>query len=470
MEDEHDTPGHDHKKMSKAFNNERKLFKQYLAGDHSVMLPESINEAKLRLKVKVPIRDPEAKKFIHNYLLLNKKYSMSRMPEYSMKFGGNKWKKETHWKYDTANNILYVHDAKVVDILVKGKAPSDLFESNLNEGKGQVLADKYVAKLRSEFRKLNDDELDEFKKTIAQSLDLNESIKELVNEAAIPKLEKELEKVILKYMKDKEHTIPNITQTVKLFPFSKFAKYYKTKKAAGLAEPQVEGKVNEGLKVKDWHEETRPDKIVIKTSNGKTLEITPKRSSSEKSYQAWLQILDQYKTNSKAASHVDKTITQMANESVNEARKEKIFKKGAKVKYLSNPGVITSVHKDVQGRVWYDVKYTNSWGKNWTSADMILSTAGSITEGKLNEAPSIWKKLDQIMDLRMKSMDVEQNIMDRERELKRLYQGQEQEAEPEGGRISNRYAKDIESLTKILNKDKAILKYILKKIDKLDQF
>ena len=74
------------------------------------------------------------------------------------------------------------------------------------------------------------------------------------------------------------------------------------------------------------------------------------------------------------------------------------------------------------------------------------------------------------MDLRMKSMDVEQNIMDRERELKRLYQGQEQEAEPEGGRISNRYAKDIESLTKILNKDKAILKYILKKIDKLDQF
>jgi len=345
MEAEHDTPGHNHKKMSKAFNNERKLFKQYLAGDHSVMLPESINEAKLRLKVKVPIRDPEAKKFIHNYLLLNKKYSMSRMPEYSMKFGGNKWKKETHWKYDTANNILYVHDAKVVDILVKGKAPSDLFESNLNEGKGQVLADKYVAKLRSEFRKLNDDELDEFKKTIAQSLDLNESIKELVNE---------------------------------------------------------------GLKVKDWHEETRPDKIVIKTSNGKTLEITPKRSSSEKSYQAWLQILDQYKTNSKAASHVDKTITQMANESV--------------------------------------------------------------TEGKLNEAPSIWKKLDQIMDLRMKSMDVEQNIMDRERELKRLYQGQEQEAEPEGGRVSNRYAKDIESLTKILDKDKAILKYILKKIDKLDQF
>jgi len=42
------------------------------------------------------------------------------------------------------------------------------------EGKGQDLADKYVAKLRSEFRKLNDDELDEFRKTIAKAFDLKE--------------------------------------------------------------------------------------------------------------------------------------------------------------------------------------------------------------------------------------------------------------------------------------------------------
>ena len=46
------------------------------------------------------------------------------------------------------------------------------------EGKGQDLADKYVAKLRSEFRKLNDDELDEFRKTIAQAFDLKESVNE----------------------------------------------------------------------------------------------------------------------------------------------------------------------------------------------------------------------------------------------------------------------------------------------------
>jgi predicted transcriptional regulator len=32
----------DRKKMSAVFNDERKLFKQYMAGDHSVMLPESV--------------------------------------------------------------------------------------------------------------------------------------------------------------------------------------------------------------------------------------------------------------------------------------------------------------------------------------------------------------------------------------------------------------------------------------------
>ena len=61
-----------------------------------------------------------------------------------------------------------------------------------------------------------------------------------LDESAIPKLEKELEKLLLKYMKDNENSLPNIKQTVKLFPFSKFAKYYKTKKAAGLAEHQSE--------------------------------------------------------------------------------------------------------------------------------------------------------------------------------------------------------------------------------------
>ena len=48
-------------------------------------------------------------------------------------------------------------------------------KGSVNEGKGQDLADKYVAQLRQEFKNLNDEELDEFKKTLATAFDMNES-------------------------------------------------------------------------------------------------------------------------------------------------------------------------------------------------------------------------------------------------------------------------------------------------------
>ena len=60
--------------------------------------------------------------------------------------------------------------------------------TTLKEGKGQDLADKYVAKLRQEFKNLSDDELDEFKKTLATAFDMNES----VNEGAIQDVEARL--------------------------------------------------------------------------------------------------------------------------------------------------------------------------------------------------------------------------------------------------------------------------------------
>jgi len=116
----------------------------------ATLFSESVNESKaLKLNVEVPIRAPELKRFIHNYLRLNKKYSINRMPSYSMTFGENKWKKETHWKYDDMDKILYVHDANIADLLIKGGAPSDLFESNLNEvtlKKGDVLKFKTGSK------------------------------------------------------------------------------------------------------------------------------------------------------------------------------------------------------------------------------------------------------------------------------------------------------------------------------------
>ena len=57
-------------------------------------------------------------------------------------------------------------------------------ESNsaaFQEGKGQDLADKYVAKLRSEFKNLSDDELNEFRKAIAEAFDLRWLVYEDIN-------------------------------------------------------------------------------------------------------------------------------------------------------------------------------------------------------------------------------------------------------------------------------------------------
>lgn len=51
-------------------------------------------------------------------------------------------------------------------------------KKSVNEGKGQDLADKYVAQLRQEFKNLNDDELEEFRKTLATAFDMNESVNE----------------------------------------------------------------------------------------------------------------------------------------------------------------------------------------------------------------------------------------------------------------------------------------------------
>ena len=385
------------------------------------------------------------------------------------------------------------------------------------EGKGQDLADKYVAKLRSEFRKLNDDELDEFRKTIAQAFDLKESVNEAKvnynfsedelkrvlkllgrNASTEVKMIKAFEKAFGRkltrdemfesvnegpgqkhYTKDgKEWTGPThkmpdgtlMTQdphnddseklfhkadldealgswtstlddliafgfgnlavkfkgrdlgkvkdfkklgssvgpsiTLKTFNYllkkgglkhnhnrnraelgsksSKYTKgsvelteginlkashlsskdYQKAKKLKAFDSTdwvwnpksnlydKVNESVNEGLSVKSWHEETRPNKIIVKASNGKTLEITPKSNYKEKSYQAWLQGLDQYKTNPKAASQIDKALTQMANESVlMEYSDQELLKQLMKARAIAagnkQPGLVSGLQKHI---------------------------------------------------------------------------------------------------------------------------
>ena len=147
MEDEYDNSGFDRKAMSKQFDHERKLFKQYMAGDKTVSIKES--------------RDPEA---------IRKEYK--QLKKQSIKFLQDMWSRS-----NKVGNPKSLDKAGLISDILRdnhgNKYVNKAFESKLAEGKGQALADKYVAKLRSEFRKLNDDELDEFKKTIAKSLDLS---------------------------------------------------------------------------------------------------------------------------------------------------------------------------------------------------------------------------------------------------------------------------------------------------------
>ena len=87
---------------------------------------------------------------------------------------------------------------------------------------------------------------------------------------------------------------------------------------------------------------------------------------------------------------------------------------------------------------------------------------------KVVEAGNPWERLQKVWKLRDEAMDVETNIIMRTKELAQLYKDMEQEAEPEGGKVADKYGRQIEKLEKILKKDRAILKMYNKKIDKLE--
>jgi len=66
------------------------------------------------------------------------------------------------------------------------------------------------------------------------------------------------------------------------------------------------------------------------------------------------------------------------------------YTKGEKVKYLGNPAIITAIKK-YNDKIYYSVRYSDNWGKNFRKASNILSSDGTITpvnESKLQEMAS----------------------------------------------------------------------------------
>jgi hypothetical protein len=95
---------------------------------------------------------------------------------------------------------------------------------------------------------------------------------------------------------------------------------------------------------------------------------------------------------------------------------------------------------------------------------------GSMKEGKLTEATSIWKQLDAKWKLQDEVMDLEYDMKMITKDLSQLHKDMEQEAEPGGGKIADRYGRDIEKKEKEYKKKKAEFKKLMAKLDKLEQF
>ena len=263
-----------------------------------------------------------------------------------------------------------------------------------------------------------------------------------LTEATIGTLEKELEKIILKYMKDNKHDIPSIKQTVKLFPFSKFEKYYKAKKNAGLV---GEGKLTEaedykykkyvakafdrindemfkfrhamGVKqltqkdsklknkvesmqqaifnlqremkksglteVQAMNMDTVPYNTIMKMKPGSTIKMKDGKIRTKDKFGNWRADTDP--NDIIANRDVIKHMKGMKGFNIGngrvriEGKLTEAFKKGDKVKYLGHPATITNV-KDYNGKTYYSVSYNKGSGK--TKASSILSTDGTITEAK----------------------------------------------------------------------------------------
>jgi hemerythrin-like domain-containing protein len=96
-----------------------------------------------------------------------------------------------------------------------------------------------------------------------------------------------------------------------------------------------------------------------------------------------------------------------------------------------------------------------------------------LNEIKVNEAipkfSSLAKAFDYIQRLRGQSMDLEQTMRTTLADIQDLQRDMEQEAEPEGGPIANKYAREMEYLKRQYNKTKAEFEKVMDEIDEFDQ-
>ena len=86
----------------------------------------------------------------------------------------------------------------------------------------------------------------------------------------------------------------------------------------------------------------------------------------------------------------------------------------------------------------------------------------------VNEASDIWKVFDEKQKLYGQAMDIETDMKTIAMDIKQKRKDMEQEAEPGGGKVADRYGKELNKLENNFNKKKKELKKIFAKLDKLE--
>ena len=106
-----------------------------------------------------------------------------------------------------------------------------------------------------------------------------------------------------------------------------------------------------------------------------------------------------------------------------------------------------------------------------TLGDMIkfMDTPAAMREATIPKFKSLVQAFDYIQSKRGEGMDLEQTMRSTLADIQDLQRDMEQEAEPEGGPIADKYAREMESLKRQYNKTKAEFEKVMDEIDEFDQ-
>ena len=130
---------------------------------------------------------------------------------------------------------------------------------------------------------------------------------------------------------------------------------------------------------------------------------------------------------------------------------------------VSDPKIVAGfLFQDLEGAKLIDKQNRNR------AVGVIANLISNMKLESVNEASDVFKIFDAKQKLYGQAMDIEMDMKTIAIDVKQTRTDMEQEAEPEGGKVANRYGKELDKLEKAYDKKKKELKKVLAKLDKLD--